>query len=88
MIAVKWPLFLKDDRGRVVVTGGEPKQGVRERGAKCGAGEGNATGAVVSPCNITGERSKQDGTKDSVGVGEEGFDHWFWIYVVIVLIPL
>lgn len=90
-----------DDRGQVAVvvlkdydrcglmTGSEAKQSVSERGAKCGTGDGYAVGAVVAPSDKTTKSGKQEGAKDGVGVSEEGFNHfWFWIYVVIALLPI
>jgi len=80
---------VQDNSTRSVGTANEPKQGISERAAKCSAGNGNSVGSVVSPSNETCKRSKQDGAKDGVGVGQEGFNHFaFWIYVLIALMPI
>lgn len=78
-------VVLINDDGRGLAAGGQPEQSIRERGAKCGTSYSNAACAVIAPSNKPGERGKQDGTKNSVGIKEEGFDHWFWIYVVFAL---
>ena len=78
-------VVLKNNDGRGLVTSAEAKQGVGERGAKCGAGIGNAASAIVAPSNEAAKGRKQDGPKNSVGVSEEGFNHFgFWFTVFFV----
>ena len=82
-------VVLKNDDGRGLAASGKTKQGIIKSSAEIGAGSGNAVSVVVAPSDEADKRSKQDGTKDGVGVGEEGFNHFaYWLIVIIALLPI
>ena len=69
--------------------GTESRQFRLKGSAKSGASSGVTGLKVVAPSNKPDERGKQDGTKNGVGVEEEGFNHFaFWLCVAIALLPL
>lgn len=73
-----------------------PSDGFRVDGPKLAQNrspEGSASGGAanlkpIAPINVTNERGEKKSAKDGVRIGDDGFDHWFWVYVAIALYPL
>ena len=61
-------VVLKNDCGRNLMTGAEAKQGIGERGAKCGAGDSDSAKPVISPDKMgaKGGNKQTAGNSDSV----------------------
>ena len=59
-------------------SGQEGKKFSVDSGAECGASSGTANFVAIAPLNMTDEGRQQQSADDGIGVGKEGFDHWFW----------
>lgn len=69
-------------RGGVRVDGTKLSKNSSAEGCAGGGTAATVSSAIAKPSTKAG---KQDTAKDSVGIGEKGFNHWWWIYAVMIV---